>query len=772
MRTLDRYLARETLPPFLLALAVFTFVLAVRPMLDHAEQLLSKGVPVGTVGFLLLTLLPQALGLTLPMAFLAGLLMAFGRISADREGVAFLACGISPLRLLRPVLVLAVAVGGLTMYVLIEALPDANQKWREITFRLLAQQTETDIKPRLFYEGFPGKVLYYLDQQPGGGWKGVMLADTSQPGRPVIVMAEEGQLLLDRGNQKADIVLRRAVQYVPGSVEGIYDIEQIGEQRVSITPESVFGAANYSRGNNEMTIAELRAQIALKERAGLSPHNEIMTIHQKFSFPVGCLVFALLGLAFGLHTRKEGRLAGLALGLGVIGIYYVLMYSADAWTKGGFFPAAWARWVPNIVLGSVGLIAVWRRNRANGDGLSFPMPAWLVNRMTRSSPPGTVAGQPKPRHVVLVVRVPILNLPRPRLLDAYVSGRYLRILVLAGVGLLVLSYIGTFVDMSEKLFKGQATSTMLAQYLWYMTPQFVSYMIPIATLVAVLGTIGGLTRSSELTVMRACGVSLYRAAMPLVALALVWSGVLFGLEERVLGQANRKAAALEDSIRGRPPHTVDIANRHWLAGKDGRLYYYLAYDGKRRELLGLHVFQPAASPFRLVAHAFAGQAAAINSTGAWRAEHGWVQEFPAPDRSVRQSFDARQLDLEAPEDFSTMQVAADQMTFGELKAYISRLGASGFSVAEQRVSLHGKIAYPLVTLVMTVLGVPFAVTTGRRGALYGIGLAILLAIAYWLISAMFLAAGNAAVLPAALAAWATNILFLAAAGYLVLTVRT
>ena len=90
--------------PFLLALGVFTFVLAVRPMLDRAESLLAKGVPVGTVGFLLTLLLPQALGVTLPMAFLAGLLMAFGRLSGDRETVALLACGVNPLRLLRPAL--------------------------------------------------------------------------------------------------------------------------------------------------------------------------------------------------------------------------------------------------------------------------------------------------------------------------------------------------------------------------------------------------------------------------------------------------------------------------------------------------------------------------------------------------------------------------------------------------------------------------------------------------------------------------------------------
>jgi lipopolysaccharide export LptBFGC system permease protein LptF len=73
---------------------------------------------------------------------------------------------------------------------------------------------------------------------------------------------------------------------------------------------------------------------------------------------------------------------------------------------------------------------------------------------------------------------------------------------------------------------------------------------------------------------------------------------------------------------------------------------------------------------------------------------------------------------------------------------------------------------------MTLLGVPFGVTTGRRGALYGIGLALVLAVGYWLLLTIFVAMGAAAVLPPPLAAWAANILFVAGAVYLMLTVRT
>jgi LPS export ABC transporter permease LptG len=354
-----------------------------------------------------------------------------------------------------------------------------------------------------------------------------------------------------------------------------------------------------------------------------------------------------------------------------------------------------------------------------------------------------------------------------------VSGKYLRLCALSFFGLLALYYIGTFVDLSEKLFKGQATTGLLLAYLWYSTPQFISYVIPMAALIGVLGTIGGLTRTSELTVMRACGVSLYRVAVPLLALAIGWSGMLFLLEERVTAPANKKAEELSDAIHGRTGPTIVVGNRNWLAGQDGRIYYYVAYQRRQQELFSVSVFDTAMDPYRLVGHTFAARAVAEGGpSGSWRASNGWVQRFSTPTRSVRDSFAVRRLALASPADFGAEPEDADAMTVGELRSYINRLSASGFTVTDERVNLHKKIAYPLVTLIMTVLGVPFAVTTGRRGALYGIGLAIAVAIGYWLISAVSLAMGAAGVLPAPLAAWAPNIVFLAAAMYLTLTVRT
>jgi lipopolysaccharide export system permease protein len=130
------------------------------------------------------------------------------------------------------------------------------------------------------------------------------------------------------------------------------------------------------------------------------------------------------------------------------------------------------------------------------------------------------------------------------------------------------------------------------------------------------------------------------------------------------------------------------------------------------------------------------------------------------------------LALVSVDDFRRAQIDATRMSFGELREYVQRLGASGYNVAEQRVDLHRKIAFPAAALIMTLLAVPFGAMTGRRGALYLVGLSIVLASAYFLLTTFFIAVGAAGVLPPFLAAWAANILFGAAALYLGFGVRT
>ena len=780
MRIIDRYVVREIIPPFLIALVVFTFVLIIPFIIELAEQMIAKGVPGGTILQLTITLLPQALALTIPIALLIGLLVGLGRLSADREVVVMMACGISPYRLLHPILVFAVVCWGLTSWVMLKALPDGNQKYREMVQEIAMNRAEGEVRERVFYEDFPNLVLY-VHEVPldGKGWLDVMAADTSNSSQPVIYLARRGRMAIDREARTIQMVLEEGTRHTTKQEDpAFYQVMKFDRTVVALDPESVFPRTGPQRGEREMGIEDLATLAANLEGTGQSSHRQVMEIHKKFSVPIACFVFAVLGVALGTSNRKDGKLAGFVLGIGVIFAYYVIMFTAESLAKGFWIPAWLTMWVPDLVLGAVGVFLFMRRARSADQPIRISLPSWLTRRVGTSSEPVTAAaGSLRTAAAPLAFRVPRFSMPGPTLLDGYIARQYGRVLAMTIAGMLGLFYISSFIDKSDKVFKGQVTVGMVLEFLFWSTPEWLTYIIAIAVLLSGLVTVGLLTKNSELIVMRACGISLYRTALPMVVFALAAGALLIGIQESVLATANRRADQLNHHIRTGTPQTFGLLNRKWIAGRNGEIYHYQYYDPRRRELHHLAVFEFDPKDHTLKTRRFVQKATYTadprpDAEPQWALNQGWVRDFAPGDHGHFTPFTDQLARFEAAEYFVTEAREPDLMNFAQLRAYISELRASGYNVLEHEVGLHRKVAFPFVTLVMTLIAVPFAVTTGRRGAMYGIGVGIVLAMIYWVMISIFAAFGASGVLDPMLAAWAPNLIFGAAAAYLLLTVRT
>jgi len=252
------------------------------------------------------------------------------------------------------------------------------------------------------------------------------------------------------------------------------------------------------------------------------------------------------------------------------------------------------------------------------------------------------------------------------------------------------------------------------------------------------------------------------------------------MEERVLATANQRADRLKHVIRTGQPQTFGVLNRKWIVGNKGEIYHYQYYDPRHRELNSLAVFEFDRDTHALRSRTFVRKATydpdpvkGGREEPKWALSEGWKREFdPKTAVSSFASFDHVGARLEPAEYFMTEAREPELMNFGQLRSYITELKASGYNVLDHEVGLHRKIAFPFVTLVMTLIAVPFAVTTGRRGAMYGIGVGIVLALVYWTMISIFAAFGQGGLIDPILAAWAPNLIFGAAAVYLLLTVRT
>ena len=760
MRIIDRYVMRQVLTPFALGLLVFTFLLIIPGLMEYAETFIAKGVPGPVVLRLMATLVPSSLGLTIPMAMLLGLLVAFGRLSADREFVAMQACGVSLMRLLRPVALVSVLSAAATGYVMLVMVPNGNQAFREIVFDIIAQRAEGEVRPRVFFDDFPDVVLYVREvPSSGAGWQGVFMADNRDGEGSSVYLATRGRVVIDRQRRALEMVLEDGTRHA-AQPDGKYEVFRFDRTVLTLDPSTVFNESGPPRGDRELSIAELRAKAAELQAAGTYPHNQLFEIQKKFSIPAACLVFGLIGLALGASNRRDGKLASFVLGVVVIVGYYLLLSLGQSLVKGRLVPPWLAAWLPNIVLGAAGtLMFLWRRRLAD-QPLRIPLPAFLQ----------------RPPAAARVTRSASWRLPIG-ILDRYVAMTYARVLGLSALAMGGIFYVSTFVELSEKVFKGASTWTMLGAFMAYTTPQYLYYIIPLSVLLAALITIAMLTKNSELIVMKACGISLYRIALPMVVAAIGAGAILFALEQTILGPANRTAKEIRHVMNGNPPETFDVMLRRWVAGTDGDIYHYNYYDPRTRTLATVSIYEFTGDMRRFTRRSFADVAVFKPQGGlvpdAWQLERGWTREFA--DNGEPRSyapFDVAERQIESAAYFSTETPDPEFMSYSQLRGYIDRLKASGVDVLEQQVALARKVSFPFVTLVMTLIAVPFAVTMGRSGAMAGIGVAIAIAITYWTTISVFAAMGSGGLIAPTLAAWAPNLLFGAGAGYLLLTVRT
>lgn len=801
-RTLDRYIIRETLAPFGLTLLILTFLLQIPTIMEVAEQLIAKGVTLPIIGRILLTLLPSSLALTIPISLLVGLLMALGRLSADREAVAMQACGVSLYRILRPVALMALVGTAVTAYIMIEAMPRANQTYRDIIFRIIQAKAEGDVRPRVFFDDFPNLVLYVRDVPANTrGWKGVFLADTRNPGETQLLTADRGHFVLDPATRRVDLILEEGVLHrSKAETPAQYELQEFDSLTVQLDPETVFPRQGLTPGDNELSIPQLRTKARQLREQGMSPHNPIMAIQRKYTIPVACLVFGLIALVLGVTHRKDGKNAGFVIGIAVVLVYYVLMYMGEALAKGQKVPAELALWIPNLLLGGGGLILLVLKTKGYelSPAIRIPIPAGFATLARRVSGLEGAAGasasagthsattsraghsaaavrKSDGKPVVVVIKVPQGVVPSFNLLDRYLSRIYLRVFAVTFLGMLAVFYIAIFTDFSEYLFKGKTTGQMMLSFFLYSTPQYVYYITAMAALVGTLVTVGLLTRTSELTVMQACGVSLYRATVPMLLFGLTWSAVLFGMEQSILAASNRKAEELKATIRSGVSRTFNLATRQWMAGSQGELYHYGRFDPRAQRLEDLTVYTFGSRGWNVTGRTYARVTTHMDAL-TWRADLGWRRTFG--DRNAVTDFTVfptQTMKMETPDYFGVEEpdaVLAERLKVSQLRSHIAELDKAGYNTVPLQVALHRKMAFPFITVIMTLIAIPFGVTTGRKGTLFGIGIGIILAILYWTTQSLFAAIGSAGVLAPPLAAWAPNILFVAVAAYLVVSART
>ena len=780
---LDRYILAEILGPLALGFFVFTFILLLQVLFKSAQLIISSGVEASAVGKLLLLSLPSIAVITIPMALLFSILIAVGRLSADSELVAIRAAGISLFSLYRPIAWLSLVLTGLSAYLMIEVLPTGNTAQHRLRLEILAQSLTEEVQPRVPHIGWQDKVLYVFEAPPGERrWKGVFLGDAMPMQQSEVFVADWGWA---QPSADGEVMLSLENAFIH-RVDLMDPIGQdfITQKTMDITLATLpqLEPRSVKRGLRELSFKELKKRTSDPKYDEVVHNMASVELHKKLSLPAACLVFGLLALPLGFNNSRGGRSAGFAISLGVFMIYYVLLSSGEDIARKGAAPAWLAVWFPNFALLLLGLFLLARRNR-DKSLLLTQFDRWvqetfwarllrLKDRREAKQRARRQVSEDRRQQARLVVRMPELRLRFPNAIDRYVLNTFLRVLTLAFLTGIVVYLVFDLADNVNSFMESKAATSMIVNYYKFKTFAIVYQIAPIIVLVATLISFGLLSRTNEIIACKALGMSLYRLAVPVILAAAVVAALCGVLQSEVLAASNERATELKAMIKGQQTAQTHRADRRWLFGKGNYLFNYAYLDKERQELHRLQIFR-FDDGYRLTDRLWAQRATYVED-GWWALSSGWSRSWDGPRETGFIEFDTPMKYRlgQGPEYFQGGLLRPEEMDYLELQEHIGNLKSSGQDVPQLEVALHNKIAYPVISLVMALVALPFAFRMGRQGALYGIGLSLVLGVVLMIFLSTFAALGENGVLPPIVAVWSPNAIFAVFSLYLFLGVRT
>ena len=777
MRILTRYILREVTSHALIGAAIFTFVLFTRDLGRILELVVRASAPLPSVAEIFLYTVPLALTYTIPMSVLVGILLGLSRLAADSEITAMRASGMGVWSFGR---VLAIFVVGAWLIALANGLyvaPWSLASLGRLEDQLKGSQVSFEVQPRVFYEGFPKIVLYVHDVHTAQGaavWKGVFLADISDAANPRITLAHEG-ILVPEGRDRLHLhLIDGATHETDPKLPDRYQISTFQQTDIPIELP-----ATENKSDEQIPVGLVKTS-ALHDHARrvdpVSARWYLIEFHRRFALPTACLVLAMVGIPLGLSSKKSGKSGGFVLTIALVFVYYFVSLLGVSLARQGKVGPMFGAWLANLVFFVAGAILLrqaerrpialsafrfWGKrdpHRANGQ-----VPTFRLGRRDSANAFERVS-----------TRRRVFSASFPTLLDDYILRDFFIYLGMILASFLVLLLVFTLFELLGDILRNQTPFLVVAEYLLNVAPYLLFSVAPLIMLLAVLITFGLMNRSNEITAIKATGTSIYRIVTPvLIAAAFVAAGLFFA-DQFYLPHTNKRQEALHNQIKGKPAQTYLRPDRKWIFGQHNDIYYYQFFDPDRDQFANVTVFQIDPASFSVAQRVHADRAHWEDSLDRWIFERGWERSLNGPAIAGFHTFEVSTFAelSESPSYFKKEVKQYSEMNYEELRRYIRDLQQSGFDVVRLRVQLNKKLSFPLITLIMAVLAVPFSLSAAKKGAITGIAVAVGIAVVYTVVSRLFEAMGDLSQLPPALAAWSPDLIFALVGAYMILKIPT
>ncbi|HRS98151.1 MAG TPA: LptF/LptG family permease, partial [Smithella sp.] len=302
---------------------------------------------------------------TIPIALLISILIAMGRLSADNELTALKTSGISLLQILYPVALASLIAFGFTLLISYFVVPASNFATKRLLFDIVRQNATIGIKEKVFNSDFKD-FLIYADKVPidKNYLEGVIVSDHRIIHEQNTILAKRAYLISDPESLTVKLKLEDGSIHTVSSDLKNYRKVNFASYDIYLNLAGAFASYNESsKSSTEMTMTELLKKMKEPGIDAAAVRELSIEVHKKFSIPLSCLFFGLIGLPLGIRSHRSVKSRGFAVGLVVVCVYYLLRVGGEALVETGLLPALIGVWAPNIFFAVLGILLFYAANR-------------------------------------------------------------------------------------------------------------------------------------------------------------------------------------------------------------------------------------------------------------------------------------------------------------------------------------------------------------------------------------------------------------------------
>ena len=762
-KLIERYVLATIFSYTVIAFVLLTTILFAQQTGRYIETIFHGLVPSSFVYGLALALLPTVLVFTIPMAVLAGTIIGLGRMGSDSELVAMRAAGVSTWRILGPALAFGLIATFITFELNFREAPRAQQQLKSVVVRTALYRLDSPVEPRTFTNDIPGYVIYVRDGDKVAGQWGRIFIQSHEGNQTTLITARAGRI--DSSAEKSELVLQDAMMTrlpAPEAKDQSYAVDRVNELRKVINTgrgSLLAGMKKSGSDPDQMGWSELRQRMA--QTTGPEHREASMIFHKRLAFSLSPLVFALFGSALALRLRRGSRGFGVMMSLFIMMLYYLVTLGGDQMARAGSLSPIIGGWIATVIALTIGIVLLTVRGRQFGFRLrrgKDETKATVDEESTRTQRKPQVSAR---RWVTRF----------PTLLD-WTIVRTMGISFLFGFIALVLIFnVFTTFELWRFIAANRASIELVARYLFYLLPLVSVELFPGSVLVAALMTYALVARRREAVAWWACGQSVYRLMLPGLVFAILISVGSWFVQERVMPEANVRQDTLRARIKGTIAQVASSSERRWLVSADGSRIYSYEFDDRRQVLLKpvIYEFDNDQVELKRVTNGEEGKwvgGSEFEIDGAH-----WIN-LDEPRVTQQSAAQLRISGVDPPSVFKPTLDRPSQLSADRLRAYIKTLKARGADTAVLAVALQRKYAAPFSIIVMALIGMPLAISLGRKSTVVALCSAVVVSLAFWLVAGGFQQLGEHALLPPGPAVWTPIVIFACGGLYFISRVRT